>query len=301
MTTPIAEFLTGIPDKPIQWIHKPWTTRYQADPFGVIKDGCLYIFFEKLAHHTLNGEIAVVKVNPDGSVSDPQTVLSLPIHISYPYMFEDDGMIYCIPETNAAREINLYQIENFPASWTYVTTLISEITAVDSTLIQYNGRWWLFCSVQEDGSTNMLHLSSRLSLWYADKLTGPWLPHAGNPVKVDIHSSRPAGTPFLHEGILYRPAQDCAPYYGCRTVIMRINELSPTSFAEEPVAYIDPDSNGPYPDGLHTVSAVGNYTLIDGYRFIAPIGLYPFVMKVWRGIVNRITHRSNPHHKLELI
>jgi hypothetical protein len=35
---------------------------------------------------------------------------------------------------------------------------------------------------------------------------------------------------------------------------------------------VEPDKNGPYPDGLHTLSAFGEMTLVDGKReqFIWP-------------------------------
>ena len=37
-------------------------------------------------------------------------------------------------------------------------------------------------------------------------------------------------------------------------------------FEEEAVATIAPDPDGPYPDGLHTLSRVGDLTLVDGRR-----------------------------------
>src|SRR5213596_456309 len=55
---------------------------------------------------------------------------------------------------------------------------------------------------------------------------GPWRPHPGNPVKVDVRSSRPAGGPFLFGGNLYRPAQDCSRTYGGGITINRVTHLS---------------------------------------------------------------------------
>jgi hypothetical protein len=85
-------------------------------------------------------------------------------------------------------------------------------------------------------------------------------------VKVDVRSARPAGTPFVVDGTLYRPAQDCSRTYGGRVTINRVLILTPLAFREEPFAFVDPDPEGPYPDGLHTLSQVGNVTLIDGKR-----------------------------------
>ena len=42
-------------------------------------------------------------------------------------------------------------------------------------------------------------------------------------VKTDVRSARPAGTPFVYQGELYRPAQDCSRTYGGSIVIHRNN------------------------------------------------------------------------------
>ena len=47
----------------------------------------------------------------------------------------------------------------------------------------------------------------------------------------------------------------------------RILELSPTSFKEETVSHIGP-LTGKWCHGLHTLSAVGDITLVDGKCFI---------------------------------
>jgi hypothetical protein len=107
----------------------------------------------------------------------------------------------------------------------------------------------------------------RLYIWHAPDLLGPWEPHAANPVKVDLGSARPAGTPFAYRGDLYRPAQDCSRTYGGRVVINRILRLTPTDFQEELIAYVEPITDSPYVAGLHTLSSFGDLTLIDGKRF----------------------------------
>jgi hypothetical protein len=92
------------------------------------------------------------------------------------------------------------------------------------------------------------------------------------PVKADISSSRPAGTPLRYDGWLYRPAQDCSKSISRpdRIVLNRVARLTPTEFEEEPAATVEPYANETYADAIHTVSAVGNFTLIDGtgLRFV---------------------------------
>jgi hypothetical protein len=86
--------------------------------------------------------------------------------------------------------------------------------------------------------------------------------HRLDPVKIDARSARPGGTPFVVDGILYRPAQDSSRRYGGRLAVNRVETLTPDRFVEQVAATINPSSR--YPDGLHTLSAVGQRTLIDG-------------------------------------
>jgi hypothetical protein len=87
-------------------------------------------------------------------------------------------------------------------------------------------------------------------------------------VKYDVCSARSGGTPFAYGGQLYRPGQDCSETYGGAVRLNRITCLTPEEFAEETVAVVRPDPKGRYPAGLHTLSAFGDCTLIDGKRWV---------------------------------
>jgi len=147
--------------------------------------------------------------------------------------------------------------------WRRVATFPLDRVIVDATLFQHDDHWWIAGS--EPGIRGA---SSELHLWYAPALEGPWRAHPGNPVKVDIRSARPAGTPFHHEGALYRPAQDCSESYGGRISLNRVRVLNPTVYREETIGTVEPESDGPYTRGIHTLSQVGDQTLIDGKRIV---------------------------------
>jgi hypothetical protein len=70
----------------------------------------------------------------------------------------------------------------------------------------------------------------------------------------------------VHEGVLYRPAQDCSRTYGGALVLNRVTRLTETAFAEEVAVRVEPDRTGPYPDGLHHFVPFGDVTIIDGKR-----------------------------------
>jgi hypothetical protein len=249
--------------KPIRWLPTPAPGEFVADPFGLLRGGQLTVFCEHLDYGgDAVGTIAAIQPLSSAPPA-PVTIGPEPrVHLSYPAVFEHEGRVLCIPETQGAREVALYELRRFPDQWVKVATLLADCMIVDATLFRHGNLWWLAGASDPGGA----HLGADLHLWYATDILGPWTAHAANPVKTDVSSARPAGFPFVSEGVLYRPAQDSSQTYGGRVVINRIVALTPTTFREEPAAFVTPDAGGPYPDGLHTLSGVGGVTLVDGKR-----------------------------------
>ena len=282
---PIASVLDPRRTPGIEWFPPPNRHEFLADPFGVVHEGRLTIFCECLNHGTARG--VIIATAASGSSTSREAVdigPHPPVHLSYPFLLQEGGRLLCIPETHEAREVGLYEIEHFPSKWKKCATLLRDIALVDATAFRHGEYWWLAASeVARKGATSELHL------WYAHELLGPWRAHAQNPVKIDVRSSRPGGTPFVHEGVLYRPAQDCSRTYGGRIVINRVLALTPDAFAEEPAATLDPDPKGSYPAGLHTLSAVGDITIVDGKRTV-------FVRQEFQRTVHWMVRRVSGGH-----
>ena len=257
----IHAFLSPDYNPRIAWLPRHKRGRFRADPFSLAVGRGIRVFFEDFDYRHLKGVIETAEIESGVFMTQPEGAITLPFHISYPYVFEDGGEVYCIPETSRARELGLYRAKQFPFQWEKVAVLIEKVAAVDSTIFRHEDRWWLTFTQKDKYGENL-----NLHVWYASDIRGPWKPHENNPVKTDVRSSRPAGTPFYYSGCLYRPAQDCSRGYGRRIIINKVLRLTPAEFIEEPVASVDPLKKGPYPDGLHTISAVGDVTLIDGMR-----------------------------------
>jgi hypothetical protein len=185
-------------------------------------------------------------------------VLDTRVHTSYPFLFEHDGSVYMLPETSAANELALYRADPFPRTWRRIATLLAGVPVVDASLVEHDGRWWIFATRSDLGDNHSL------SIWHATELLGPWNAHRGNPVKTDIRSARSGGTPFVIDGTLYRPAQDGSRTYGGRVILNRVERLTTTEFRETPVVSVTPQRGTAYPDGLHTLSAAGRRTIVDG-------------------------------------
>ncbi len=267
----------------VEWLPRPSRGTFLADPFGVERDGAVHIFAEEFSYQAGRAVVSHIEMREGREPTRPRPILSPGVHLSYPYTFEHDGEVYCVPESFGAGEVSLYQALNFPHGWRKVAVLLEGVAGVDATVFQHDGRWWLPC-----GKANR-NASTKLYAWHAPELTGPYTPHLANPVKIDVRSARSAGTPFWHEGQLYRPAQDCSSSYGGSVVINRILRLTPAAFEEERLATVQADPGGPNPDGVHTVSAVGNMTVVDEKRDIFVRSAFQrTVVRKLRGLAARL-------------
>ena len=258
--SPIEAFADGDASPRIEWHPRPKEDGYVADPFPVDIDGSTYIFVEDFDYASGKGKISYVEY-PDGFRNgDLRTAHEEPFHMSYPYLFTHDGEVYATPEMYEADEIRLYRLDA-PDDWKAEATLVPDVAGVDPTVVERDGRWWLFF-------TRYGYENTKLHVWHAPELIGGWEPHENNPVKTDVRSARPAGTPFVRNGELYRPAQHCAGVYGERIVINRVTDLTPTRYAEEEVREITAPEDSPYPTRRHTISSNGEVTVFDGNRTV---------------------------------
>jgi len=238
----------------------PPKDRYWADPFPVNQGQQYFIFIEEYLYRAKKGHISVIEMDQAGNCSRPEKVLEQPYHLSYPFVFQWEGEYYMIPETFQNRTVELYRCRAFPFEWQLETTLLEGLKAVDATLAEIEGRWWMFVNLGVEGTANS---HDELHLFHAPTPLGPWQPHRRNPVKSDCRSARPAGRLFHWQGHLYRPAQDCSRNYGYAISLNKIVQLTPDRFVETEVSRILPKWRKNLA-ATHTLNRMGNLTVIDG-------------------------------------
>ncbi len=239
-------------------LHPP-KDRFWADPFAIRREGGYGVFFEEFLFAKNKAHISYFEIADDGSRTEPRVVLDRPYHLSYPFVFEYDGELFMIPESQENRSVELWRCTSYPGTWELERVLMDGVVAADSTLFERDGKWWMFAAITEDGLQNR----DRLELFHANQPTGPWLPHPMNPIKRDVRSARPAGKLFENRGRLIRPAQDCAGRYGAAIVMNEVTEWTEESYQERTLARITPDWK-PHLLAMHTINTVDNLTIIDG-------------------------------------
>src|SRR3954451_21810972 len=234
--------------------------RFYADPFVVEHEGRTYLLIEDYSFRTRKGVISCIELR-DGKPSAPRVVLERDYHLSYPSPFFWEGEWFMTPETFDNGTVELYRAVEFPWRWTLDRVLLSGLKAVDPTLFHHDGSCWLLVNVAPPGGS----AHDELSLFFADSPRGPWQPHPRNPVVSDVRSARPAGAPFVEDGVLYRPAQNCALRYGHAITLNRVEAFTKTEYHETPVATIE-SSWLPHSLCTHTLNTSAHWLVTDGKR-----------------------------------
>jgi len=269
---PISAFLDE--EKPqVEWYPLCSRNRFLADPFCLVDESDkqrLHIFYETYPFKEARGKLDYVLY--DKSFGPEQKIIKEPFHLSYPYPIKHNGDYYLVPESYEANSVFMYKAVNFPLSWEKSHILLDGFAGIDNTIIRHDDTYWLFTTDKKDGFRH------NLKLFYAEDLFAEWIPHPKNPVKTDIRSARPAGTPFLHKGGWYRPSMDYAEKIEGRIYLNKVLKLSRTEYEEIPVKIIDPYTNTRFPDKIHTLCDAGEYTIVDGGREAFIFGSIYFVL-----------------------
>ena len=238
----------------------PPKDRFWADPNVIQHKDKYHIFVEEYIYKTGKGHISVMELNSGGNDVNPVPVLEKEYHLSYPFVFRCGDSYFMVPESAANKTIDLYECVEFPYQWKFKMSLMENVTAVDTTLFFYQGKWWLFTGVAEnEGAFPQVELF----LFFSNELfINQWIPHPQNPIVSDVKKARPAGKLFNRDGKLFRPSQDCSKTYGFGFNIHEILVLSETEYLEKDVARVRP-----YWDkktiATHTFSCEGQLTIVD--------------------------------------
>lgn len=233
-----GNFLEGNPGglKPL----KMPKDEFWADPFLFSYENIDYVFFENYSYKTNRGKISCGKVDGQQLVNIVD-VLDLEYHLSFPFIFEEDGAIYLMPETSENKRLEIYKAIEFPTKWKLVTTAFEGEQVADAFFFDdAQNEKWLFVNKQMAETSPM---SSELFIYKVDSVElNTVQPHAQNPVIIDARIARNGGAIFEHENEFYRPSQrNTDGIYGRALNINRIKKLTLETYEEENVRIVEPD------------------------------------------------------------
>lgn len=251
----------------ITWLPDPGAWRYLADPFGLSRGGKTHVFVEAFDYRTKHAVIEHHEFGPDLAWQGKSVALARPFHLSYPFLVEDRGDVFMIPESHRAGEIALYRARRFPGEWVRETALLSGLPGAEASLLRHEGRWWMFFTMVGSNARDQ----RELHLAHADALTGPWRLHPQNPIVVDCAGARPGGTPFVApNGRVLLPVQDCSQTYGGAIRFLEFSRLEPDLVEVGRVAgrLTGDMASSSHREGFHTLAGCGDLTLIDVKKIV---------------------------------
>ena len=177
---PIHEFLERPRGYAVTWLAEPSRHEYLADPFAARSSAGSAILAELFDRRTRQGQLCALEL-PDGldphRIGRPRPILSLPAHLSYPFLFEHEGRVYCTPEMFQSGGLHLFEALEYPTKWRFVATLLDGVPAVDPVLFRHDGRFWILCTHRESRHS----ARTALHAWWATTLAGPWTPTRATP------------------------------------------------------------------------------------------------------------------------
>lgn len=198
-----------------------------ADPFLITKGNRIYLFYEYQKGYYSNGEIKMIYSQDLKKWSSPQTVLKESFHLSFPFVFKEDGSYFMIPETNQDNSIRLYKTTSPDLdNWGLECKIINDGNKyVDTSIIKHNDVYYLFTTLIKENEYYQC-------LFYSSSLTGKYIKHPQSPVFTGKDYGRNGGSIFKYKNKLYRPAQNCDKSYGKDLSLLEIKELTREIFSE---------------------------------------------------------------------
>ena len=201
-----------------------------ADPFLFRRNQKDYCFVEEYDFSLKKGHISVYEIN-DKREKYFGKVIDENFHLSYPNVFENNGQIYMIPESSAAKEIRLYRCLDFPLKWKLEKVLINNISAVDSNIFKLNNKWWILTNV--DTSNSGEHCSELHAFYSENLISNNWTSHPKNPLIFDSQKARNAGIIFDNDNIFRSFQIQGWDRYGEGVGVSKITKLDEYEYKEK--------------------------------------------------------------------
>ena len=205
---------------------------FWADPFIFKHKDENYIFFENYNYKTKIGKISCGKIKGN-QLEEISDVLDLGYHMSYPFIFEDEGEIYLMPETSVKNRLEIYKCIKFPNVWElYSTAFEGEIVSDAHIYKDDNNQKWLFINKAD---TLNYSLNDELYIYKFNNLKlNDMVGHYQNPVIINSKTARNGGSIFKYENDLYRPSQaNVDGVYGRGLNINKIEKLTIDMYIEK--------------------------------------------------------------------
>ena len=251
----------------IHTIKHSFKDRWFADPF--ILDCCddkIIVLVEELLIKDDKGRISKLIIDRfTWKLLEVQVILELDTHLSFPFIIRRSGKVYIYPENSKKGCLDMYLYDPDTNQCTFVKNLCNEplTDAVETPLL---GEPLLFSTKCPDTE------STELGIYQYDKIDQKY--KFRESVFFDENIARNGGSFFLHQDVVYRPAQECNRSYGHGIVLQEVRKEHGKFFFRNIRRLYSTDSN--YHERLHTFNVYKDCITVDVGR-----NAYPFLSRLF--------------------
>ncbi|WP_018109329.1 glucosamine inositolphosphorylceramide transferase family protein [Bacteroides propionicifaciens] len=242
----------------IHWLKFGNKFNWIADPFILdVSVNTITILVEEYVDR--KGVITYLEIDKNNyQILDSKILLELDTHLSFPFIYRENGKVYIIPENSSSGSVKIYVYSIAEKKLVYITSLINE-PLVDIAILKIDNYYYLFGT--KSACKDNLHIYRSKNL-----LTGYELfqniPYTSN-------RARGAGSIiYVAQNRFIRFSQENNYTYGGGIVISELMFLKDKFIIKE-INQLIPIKNRIF--GIHTYNKFLNYHIIDGKILIYPI------------------------------
>lgn len=240
----------------VKWMRHSYNDRWFADPFIVDETEDVYVILvEEFLRDEHKGRLAKLTISKyDCTLLKNETILDLPTHLSFPNPIIVDGITFVYPENGYSGGCTQYYVYDNVLSG---AKLLSDLPLADAVIYKHEGRFYLFYTIGENSSGNVLHIS------VSDEVFGDYRPL--QDIVFPDNIARRAGNVFEWNGKKIFPAQVCNHNYGEGISLQELSFYGNKVELKELIRMSPPTDD--YPNGFHTYNIWKDKVVIDGYRY----------------------------------
>ena len=238
----------------INVIKHKYHDRWFADPFILeVTNSKIILLAEEFMYSNSKGRIAQLTIDRKSyKLIANKTILDLPTHLSFPLIRRVKEDIYICPENSAGGELSIYKLSK--NSCEKIETILHK-PVYDAVDITINGDKYLFLT---EGSKFEEQNGNRLKIYKQQGCKYIFY----QQYFFNENIARMAGDLFWHEGVLYRPAQECNNYiYGHALSLQKVI-VNDTGFDFQEISRLTSNAKEGG-DGIHTFNTYKGITVVD--------------------------------------
>lgn len=243
----------------ISWLKHSYRDRFFADPFLLsVNEDFVEVLVEEFFYSEWKGVITLLTIDRETTrLLERKVILELSTHLSFPFIFEERGEVFVLPENSASGKLSVYRYDATAKELEFVKELL-DFPAVDPVIYKFRDTYYLLCTREGENA------NSDLYCFRASSFLGDYMQVRENAVKSDVSAARCAGGIFAVGGNLYRAAQICADSYGegCTVNIMYSFEPFQEKVIKRYMAV------KPYKFGFHTLNERDSVLVVDGLKYL---------------------------------